>query len=385
AAMARIFLFLVCVVSVFAQNITLSPIILPAPPGPYVSKLSVHVLTDTSRPDPYNSSEPHRRLVVSVFDPVPKSQCSKTCEVQYMPPATAAHEDASIGLNVPLLEQFKLSGICCNQYSNEDTPLLIFSTGFGVSRLEYGAMAQYVSSYGYTIVTVDHTYDADIVEFPDGQIALGVFTGNTTDAEVAGALAVRTEDVLFVLDAVTKGAHGCSYSYKANKVGMYGHSLGGVTASNAMLNDTQHRITGGINLDGGYLGPVLEDGLGSGKKSFLLFGSAVHNSSSDPSWEQFWETTDKLDPQDWRKEIHLKDSLHTTFSDFPLLADVSGFRQIDPDLVNGELGTINGVRAMQILTTYITAFFNMVLKGKKEPLLGGPSKEFPEVYFTRSG
>jgi hypothetical protein len=35
-----------------------------------------------------------------------------------------------------------------------------------------------------------------------------------------------------------------------------------------------------------------------------------------------------------------------------------------------------------ILTTYISGFFDMVLKGEEEPLLSGPSKAYPEVSFV---
>ena len=72
-----------------------------------------------------------------------------------------------------------------------------------------------------------------------------------------------------------------------------------------------------------------------------------------------------------------------TFSDLPLLADISGFREKEPGPVDGLLGTINGVRSISIETTYISAFLDMALKGKKEPLLSGPSTAFPEVGFVR--
>lgn len=75
---------------IHAQNTTLSPIILPAPPGPYVTRLEIQELVDRSRPDPYNSTLKYNRLLTSILTPVPKSQCSEICEAQYMPPATAA-------------------------------------------------------------------------------------------------------------------------------------------------------------------------------------------------------------------------------------------------------------------------------------------------------
>lgn len=94
--------------------------------------------------------------------------------------------------------------------------------------------------------------------------------------------------------------------------------------------------------------------------------------------------TDELDRGDWQKELSIANSTQGTSTDLPLLADVSGFRKSDPKAVDAVLGTINGVRSTSILTTYILTFFHMVVKRKKEPLLSGPSKAYPEVSFVRS-
>jgi hypothetical protein len=53
-------------------------------------------------------------------------------------------------------------------------PVVIFSPGRGVSRLMYSAMARSVASHGYVVITVDHAYDASIIEYPDGTSITGV-------------------------------------------------------------------------------------------------------------------------------------------------------------------------------------------------------------------
>ena len=58
--------------------------------------------------------------------------------------------------------------------------------------------------------------------------------------------------------------------------------------------------------------------------------------------------------------------------------------KLDPKAVDSVLGTINGTRSINILATYISAFFNMALKGQNEPLLMGPSTAYPEVSLVRS-
>ena len=154
-----------------------------------------------------------------------------------------------------------------------------------------------------------------------------------------------------------------------------------------MLNDSLNghpgRIAGGVNLDGVFVGLALSDGLGAGDKSFLIW---VPPSGPDniTNWDEWWNTTGKLDRADWQKELSIANSTQGTYSDFPLVVDISGYRQVDPKAVDAAFGTINGVRSTSILTTYISDFFDMALKGEKEPLLIGPSESYPEVSFLRS-
>jgi hypothetical protein len=382
-----------------AANSSSSPILLPTPPGPYLTALDIQVMIDTSRPDPYNSSLPYRRLLTSVFTPVPKSECSQVCDAQYMPPLVAANQDKSIGAPTGLFERFQLSGICCSSSSpsysgymnhsagpSSHTPLLIWSGGFRESRLEWSAMAQYVASYGYNVVLVDHPYDATIVEFPDGEIVTGVFgTGTPTAQERVFALNIETQDVLFVIDSYSNGTCGANRAYGSkHKVGIIAH---GTLPAQAMLNDSLNgnpgRIAGGVNLDGRFEGPILSLGLGAGQKSFLLWEPPSGN-LVPATWDEWWNITNQIDPGDWRKELILANSTQATFSDYPLLADVSGFRKADPKAVNSTLGTINGVKSTSLLTTYNVAFMDVVLKGQQETLLNGPSPDNPEVIFNRT-
>jgi len=143
-----------------------------------------------------------------------------------------------------------------------------------------------------------------------------------------------------------------------------------------------------VNLDGVFYGPVLTEGIDADEKSFLLWSNAGRSSlpgaTNVPSWTQWWNITDELDNHDWRVELSLTNSTLGTFTDFPLLADVSGLREAEPGPVDSVLGTINGVRSTSILTTYISVFFDMALKGEEEALLSGPSNAFLEVSFVRS-
>jgi hypothetical protein len=184
-------------------------------------------------------------------------------------------------------------------------------------------------------------------------------------------LQVEIQDVLFVIDSYSKGTCGASRVYGSDKkLGVIAHEA---VAAQAMLNDSLNghpgRIAGGVNLDGRIYGPVLTDGLGPGEKSFLLWEPA--SGPPDASWDEWWNITDELDPKDWQKELRIANSTQTTLSELALVADVSGITKN------------NAIRFTSILTTYTSAFFDMVLKGKKESLLSGPSEAYPEVIFVR--
>jgi hypothetical protein len=50
----------------------------------------------------------------------------------------------------------------------------------------------------------------------------------------------------------------------------------------------------------------------------------------------------------------------------------------------GLLGTIDGYRMLDILNSYILAFFDKHIKNIDSPLLDGSSTDYPEVTFLRN-
>jgi hypothetical protein len=45
------------------------------------------------------------------------------------------------------------------------------------------------------------------------------------------------------------------------------------------------------------------------------------------------------------------------------------------------LGTLDGTRALAIQRRYVTAWLDLALRGRHNPLLAGESREYPEVDF----
>ncbi|PMD32642.1 hypothetical protein L207DRAFT_639926 [Hyaloscypha variabilis F] len=229
---------LVSLAPVHAQNTTLPPIAVPTPPGPYATRMEVKVIVDTSHPDPYNSTLKYNRILTSVYTPVSKSQCLEFCEEFYYPPATAAFADSS--LDTPgLFQRFQLS-LCCSNSSTyprhgrvfygDEYPVLFVTPGFRESRLDFAVFAQYLSSYGYKVISMEQPGEPNIVEFPDRETVKTIFGANPTNAEYVLALNVQVQNILFIIDQFTKDHSGAA----SRKFGVVSREA---VAAQAMLND----------------------------------------------------------------------------------------------------------------------------------------------------
>lgn len=175
------FCYFILLHSAIANAVTL-----PTTSGPFHVSLFTTALTDASRLDPYAPSEsPHaRKLMISVFIPMDNSTAPCTQDlVPYMTPLVAGDFDnlaMTAGLpngtfselNMKICKTFANDGCMKSHKGRRGTdrilrPLLLFSPGFGQSRLVYNAMAHSVASEGYIVVSIDHPYDANVVEYPD--------------------------------------------------------------------------------------------------------------------------------------------------------------------------------------------------------------------------
>lgn len=366
-------------IGIFVTCIAAAEVILPKPQGPYGTAISTAKLVDDSRTDPFAPSNHSRALMISLFYPIPQSKCSSPASTHYMPPATAAFHDAMYGpLGLPngTFGNLKLH-ICSDNISSRHRtrqyPVLLFSPGLGNSRLLSNSIAQSAASNGYVVVSIDHPYDASIVEFPDGSTVMGVDI--ETDEQIELALSTRTKDVSFVLNELSDPSTIKSLlpalrcGLNTNEVGIFGHSLGGATAISAMVNDS--RIAGGVNLDGSFFGPVIQQGT---SRPVLIVGHEGKNQTTDASWGAIWPNL-----RCWKLELEVLRTQHGAFFDFPMLVDALGLTGKLPAAVTGLLGTIDGPRDSKIIRVYLGAFFDYVLKGKKSHLLGGASAAYPEV------
>lgn len=269
-------------------------------------------------------------------------------------------------------------------------PLVIFMPGEGTTRLFYQQIVSTIASKGYIVVSIDSPYDVDLIQYADGKLAEFNLTlwSNTNLTELLNtanaAIADRALDVSFVLDQLQNStlAHDLIANLppsglNTTHTAMLGHSLGGATAYSVIQTD--HRILGGLDMDGGLYGPGLKIGT---DKPFMLMGAEYHtraNQSVEPdaTWATAWPHL-----TGWKRDVILKGTQHYDFSDYPILFETLSITP-NASVGAGELlvGALGGDRALDIVTSYVGAFLDYVLHQKLSPLLEGPSKEFPEVVF----
>ncbi|KAJ0107125.1 hypothetical protein J7T55_014655 [Diaporthe amygdali] len=352
---------------------------LPPTPGPFpVGTVSLE-LVDDSRIDPLAPSPQNRELMISLFYPTSVTAVHdknisfapvfspQTAEIfdNYagVPTGTAASIISRSYLNAPLVDS--------------ELPILIFGHGLGGTHLIYTAQVENLASQGWIVAAVDHTYDAIIVEFPDGRLVPSNVPADPDLNYVELVLETRVADVKFVLDSLKNsttlgkipGLENCNTKLKTDTAGIFGHSLGGATAAQAMANYST--FTCGANFDGSMFGPVVDLGL---EKPFVQIAAQNHTRENDETWAEFWEHLDSF-----KRQFNVNGTVHVSFSDLTIYRDLLGdkFPMEEADLY----GSIAGERLLQIETDFMDAFFGFCMKGQDAGRLDQlVDSKFPEVF-----
>jgi pimeloyl-ACP methyl ester carboxylesterase len=317
--------------------------------------------------------------MVSSFYPVALRQQCLDLPSPYMPATTAAYLDseyAAYGIPNNTFASFNL--ISCKprgrpSVGSQFFPTVLFSPGLGNSRLLYSAMAQSLASEGFNVVTIDHPYDADIVEFEDGSTVLAAEIDS--DEQILAALDVRVQDVSFVLDQLRLkntneklfGGRPCA---KNEQYTIFGHSLGGATAAAATLSDK--RLNGAINLDGSFFGDVLSKGAA---KPLMIMSHDGKNLTTDDSWAATWNATQKVT----KVAVTIGDTAHGSYSDLPLIADALGLpedtrRQLDPFV-----GALPGIHVRGVVAKLLQQFTAFIRCESKSLLPSLQDKNYSHV------
>jgi predicted dienelactone hydrolase len=343
---------------------------LPRPTGSYaVGRETLH-LVDRDRPDPWVPANP-RELMVSMYYPAldrtgSPAQYLTTTEARLIledrhvsdviSPEELAHtRTAARSGALPRLGRY---------------PLVVLSPGFSVHRHTLTDLAEELASHGYLVASVDHAYESVGTELPDGRVltctACTAVDGQGMDG-MARVTTGRAQDISFVLDRLTGPRPAWRYAglIDRGRIGAAGHSIGGNAAAASMAVDP--RVRAGINMDGTFFAPVPVGGLNG--RPFMMLGHPAHDpGGTDFTWDRDWARLDG-----WKRWITVTGTAHIDFSDVSVIADEAGLPDSDSPLP--------GDRTVQIMRSYVTAFFDLHLRGIAQPLLDGPTPANPEVVF----
>ncbi|MEV4573704.1 lipase [Nonomuraea jabiensis] len=360
---------------------------LPAPGGPYPVGTVAMRLVDRSRPDPLVAARPYRELMVSLW--YPAAGCGPVAP--HMAPLAAAdwdrHSAPPLGIAKGAVawaatRTHARMGAPVERRAGR-LPVVLFSSGDGGPRTLGTTLVEDLASRGYLVVTVDHTYEADQVEFPGRRLVRALplpakLTPKVIAKLLAGHARARLADLRYVLDQVTALAHGRPIggglpegmlgAPDASRVGALGQSLGGSVAAQLTRDDA--RVDAAANLDGSYVGPVARRGV---TRPFLQLAAETHTRDSEPSWKSFWRAS-----TGWKRELRFKGAAHGSFTDLqPLLPQIAA-RLPEVPLAD-YVGTIDPGRSVAAQRAYVGAFFDLHLRGKPTRLFEGPDTRFPEV------
>jgi dienelactone hydrolase len=389
---------------------------LPDPSGPFgIGRTSFH-WTDPTRPESFVANRAAmRELMVYVWYP------------------TAAHDKFDAGAYVPGARQIDaaggpdptrparlwpliVSGTITSHASERAAiapgpprfPLVFFVPGDGTSVFAYTTAVEDLVSHGYVVATVEHPFSSSAVVFPDGRVVR--FSDRTTlrgdrpsdrpyfdglhaaMAEMRQSNEIQATDLTFALDQlrrVGESDRAAPFHRRLDfeRLGVVGHSLGGMTAVRACQRDVRFKAC--VNLDGGTVdGIYLQYPDSQPLAQPLMFVEATRMSTfTDASDRQLAERG--VTRQEWTK--HVDDNTATRARQ--LSGGRGGTYHVElfaPGMVHGSFtdavlsATTSDAQQRALhnltLTTQVTrAFFDKYLKGATATILEGSGTDETRV------
>jgi len=268
-----------------------------------------------------------------------------------------------------LVERLRTRGYTDAPITPGHHAVLLYSPGLGDMRSDDTALEENLASDGFVVVAIDHTHEAQWVQFPDGRIVPWSvpYTSSSPHGFTPAVGLRRVEDLQFVVAGLSKLDRGNPVLRGAldlARVGAFGFSLGGSTAANAMKTDPE--IRAGADLDGAIHDPVLGSGL---SRPFMIM--------LDPgAFAYFRPFVRRLTGP--YLVLQLDASRHDAFTDGVWLSVL--VRRVAPRLAAALApGSVNASAAVGAESAYLDAFFETYLDGRPSSLLTGQSRTHPVV------
>ena len=365
---------------------------LPTPTGSFTVGRTALVWHDDTHPD-IMAPQPgaSREVMVWIWYPAAPAVASQTAD-SYLPTSSRAAMEPP-GL-LALLSR-DLSRVHAHSYCNAELssqkrsyPVVLMRGGGAAPTIDYTSLNEDLASHGYVVVGFDAPYRSWVVVRPNGSIVrrspqndIDLVAGQQAD-ELANKLAKAwCSDTRFVLDQLERlNASDPSGRFQGRldfeRVGMFGHSLGGSTALLFCHDDP--RCKAGVDIDGAPLGAAIKDGLAQPFMFFLSDHSGETSDSETPeairhAGANIRSIYNRL-PGDKRIEIVLQGANHYMFSDNALLKS--------PLLMSAlhTLGIVrlDGRRQLAATAHCLSDFFDVFLQGSPAIELKKQA-DFPEI------
>jgi dienelactone hydrolase len=354
---------------------------LPTPTGTYPVGTSILYFKDTSRIEdaaPYAGSA--RELMVQIWYPALASQ---NPFARYREPRET---DLLSSYQSDILTNSRLNAPVAIQ--GAPFPVILFNPAWRGRRTNDTFLTEELASQGYIVVSIDHTYNARLVAFPDGRVEHGNASIEIDDPESSTPQRVRAiwnkelkkwvADERFVIDSLetmntTAGSPWFGRMNTGN-VGAIGHSFGGAAATAVCAED--HRVRASVNMDGWFFDAIRMRGP---QQPLLIMVASTGEADVIPDSDGNVEAAlDARDISDVKTSLNsfggylltVKGASHEDFTDQPL---------VSPLPMLSHRGTISAVRIQKIVRSYVTAFFDKSLRSEDTVLLRNDYRAYNEV------
>jgi hypothetical protein len=349
---------------------------LPPPSGPLAVGRTGSAWTDPTRPEPWLDNPAERRQL-PVYIWYPAKPTAAGSKASYFPALDRLSDQ------FPWYERFAIRSVRTRVLADaevtpapEKCPVLLFSPGANNSSLFYNSLLEELASHGFVVVGLEHTYEGRGQVLPDGRVVGPEAerlrprpNSPTRQADEARfyrrRVEVRARDAVFVLGQLARLGEseplltGC---LDLSRVGVFGHSLGGVAAGEAARLDARFRAV--ANLDGLAGGqPMYAGPTGPGiQQPFLYLGKPLPGGLSAEQRAKQNEALGSVTGGSVR--VLIAGATHSSFSDEPFWAPGNGVAK---------------ARIMAVVRAYLVEFFRRQLLGQRTELLDGPSASYPEA------
>jgi hypothetical protein len=343
-----------------------SQLALPASTGAYKVGRTILRWVDASRPEVLTEDpDDSREVVVTVWYP---AEPGTGLDRGYFPHLSSVSDALLQSGELEPWEVFGLrfirseSRLDANPVKTEQPfPIVILSPGNGTNVEFYSSLASEIASHGYIVMGLNHPYDVLAVQLSSGEVALYNSEQWLLDAEAHQAysrerIQVRTADMVFALNQL-EGMNGNGLFAELidlNSVAAAGHSLGGITASEACKADPRFKAC--LNFDGLQSGgPFSMEGTALPPEQPFLF--LTKEAQLHPRLIESFESTSE---SYW---VVVRGATHQSFTDGPLLQPA-----LLPTPTHAD-------RLMSLIQQYSLAFLDQTLKGHSNELLSQAVEE----------